>query len=276
MITLSKAIHCQDYREMIEIAVGFVKERRPRGSIQLLAKATGCHSTYIAQVLRKERDLSLEQGLALANAFGWSPDVKEYFLLLLQMGRAGNQELKKYFKNKITLFTEESLDLSPRDRALKGGLESQYEAEYFGDHRYQLLHALCLLGKDLKTSELIKLTSLSEVDLDYILSRLELMNLVKLEKKIWKGTENFLHLSKASPAIHKLHETWLSRVISDLNKIHDQNTRYSGLVLLSEEDIVLVREEIVKLINRVREIATKSKGGKISILSIHHYQAYNL
>lgn len=275
MITLSQAINCDDYREIIEISVGYARERRPRGSIARLASASSCHPTYVAQVLRGERDFSLEQGLGLAKGLGWSEEVKELFLLHLQQARAGSQELKRYFNIKISQFIEQSLDLTPRERALKGGLDSQYETEYFGDHRYQILHALCLIGTGEKLATLSKKTSIAEKDIEYILGRLERMELIKIEKNLWIGTQHFLHLSKSSPYIRKLHETWLARVLSDLNQQHELDTRYSGLVLLSEKDLVLVREEMVKLINRIRDIASQSNGGRLSVLSLHHY-LYNL
>ena len=91
-----------DYRKFISQTIA-EKPNKGRGEISKMANAIGVHQTLISLVLSGERDLSLEQGYALADYLGLTELESEYFSLLIQFSKAGTQRYKSAVKNKIEL-----------------------------------------------------------------------------------------------------------------------------------------------------------------------------
>src|SRR3989344_6270394 len=90
-----------DYKEFLRAWID-EKGHKGRGLKTKLAQAIGCNSTYVAHILHGKSHLSLEQGEAAARFKGLDTKEKHYFLLLIQLGRAGTVELRRYFETQRT------------------------------------------------------------------------------------------------------------------------------------------------------------------------------
>jgi hypothetical protein len=163
-------------------------------------------------------------------------------------------------------------DLKPKTPVKIPSL-GEFEAEYFGNWLYQLVHGLTQISKMQKSLVIARTINLPENEIKFILSRLELMGLVNYEKGLWKSQQNSMHLAKESPFIRNLHSTWKTKILSDLQlRARLEGTHFSGILAISEEDYQKIRELLVKSLNNIRKIAEASESENIFLLSIDCYK----
>jgi len=67
----------------------------------LLAAAIGAQKSFISGVLNGKAHFSLEQAYKVSTFLSHTDDEREFFLLLVQLGRAGSKELESFFKRKV-------------------------------------------------------------------------------------------------------------------------------------------------------------------------------
>ncbi len=68
----------------------------------------------VSQVMAGSKDFTLEQAKKVAEYFVLPKFETDYFLLLVQIERAGTQDLKNYFREKRDEIKKESLKISKR------------------------------------------------------------------------------------------------------------------------------------------------------------------
>src|SRR2546430_13286005 len=71
------------------------------GQLSRIAKHLNISSVSVSHIFNGPRELSEEQAVELAEFFGFSELESEYFLLLVQLERAGTHKLKTKIKNKM-------------------------------------------------------------------------------------------------------------------------------------------------------------------------------
>jgi hypothetical protein len=65
------------------------------------ARAIGCQTAYISQVLNADLNFGLEQALKISLLLGLTEDEKRYLLFLVEKSRAGTIELKAHFQKQL-------------------------------------------------------------------------------------------------------------------------------------------------------------------------------
>lgn len=261
------------YRDIINDYLGYRHKRRPRGAIKKLADQLHCHPTFLAQVLNEKANLSMEQALTVAQFYEFSREELEYFLLVLQLNRAGTKELRVFLKEQINKLRELHRDLQPRDQKPLSSL-GNFEAEYFSHWLYQMIHGMTQITRWQKSIAIAKALNLAEMEIKFILARLEVMGLVKQEKGQWKCLQDSMHLAKDSPFIRSLHSTWKTKILSDFQSSSNiEGTHFSGILAVSESDYQKIREQLVKFLNNLRKTAENSEPQNVYLLSIDCYQS---
>lgn len=259
------------YRDIVNSFLGVVNERRPRGAIKALSEALGCHSTFIALVLKGNADFSLEQAMKVCEHYRFSGPETEFFICLLQRDRAGTPLLKSFFQKQLNQLLENRMDIEKRLNAKEVEL-FQKEVTYFGSWIYQTVHAVTQMSGQ-NMASISKLLKVPIEEVQTVLSFLENMGLVQKEGSSWVSTNNFLHLSKDSSLIKHLHLTWKTKLLADLQSGRPlEGTHYSGAITISESDYRNVREVLIESLGKIRTITQKSNSEKVCILSMDCYE----
>ena len=73
-----------------------------------IAETTHCDTAYVSQVLRQNAHFSLEQAEDLNDLLGHTQDESEYFLLLIQLARAGTPKLRARTEKLLQGYIEKS------------------------------------------------------------------------------------------------------------------------------------------------------------------------
>lgn len=247
----------QDYKAYIAAWI----QSRPtggRGERSRIAERVRCHLAYVSQVLNGSSHFSLEQGEALNVLFEHSDDETEFFLLLIELARAGTNDLRKFFQRRIQKVLEQRLILKNRFSD-KRTLSREDQATYYSHWAYCAVH-MAVLVPELRTPRSIAgYFGLSVSKTVQIIEFLEAVGLIKKQDGVLLPTETRIHLESDSPMISKHHTNWRLQAMRSLDGETSSELHYSSVVGVSQEDLPRVREVLVKAIEQVRTIIKSSK-----------------
>ena len=102
-----------DYKAFLKAEVKS-RPKAGRGELSRLAEHLDVNATMVSQVIAGDKDFTLEQAKKVCSFFTLSKLDTDYFLLLVQIERAGTQDLKNYFREKRDEMKKESLQISKR------------------------------------------------------------------------------------------------------------------------------------------------------------------
>lgn len=237
------------------------------GQFKQIASHLSVNSVIVSQVFKGSRQLNLENALDLAEYLGLNENESEYFVLLVELERAGTHKLKRHFKNRLEKIKLRSTELSRRvvqDRVLSEEERAVfYSSWYFSGIR--LLTDIKGFDSVDSISEYLKLPrSTVKRALEFLL---ETGLCIEEKNKIKMGPKS-THLDAASPFIARHHTNWRLRGIQNLEPLSDNELFYSGPMSLSMEDSLWVRKELVTFIERIVEKAKKSNSEQVACLNI--------
>ena len=130
----------KDYKQLLTDKIQTEKSLSKSG----LAKACNCQSAYISQILNGHANLSTEQLLSAGEYINLNESEVDFFILLHSFNKARTPKLRKYYKNKIDDFIEQSLNLSKR-LEVKNALTKDEKAKYYSNWIYTVIHLMTTL-----------------------------------------------------------------------------------------------------------------------------------
>jgi hypothetical protein len=246
------------------------KPGKGRGMQTQLAQIMGCQTGYVSQVLNTGANFSLEQAEAINPFLGHNNDEGHFLILLVEFARAGTPGLRNRFQHEIDKILNQRLVL--KDRVdIKKSLEPVDQATYYSSWYYAAIH-VAISVPTLRTRESLKnYFSLSD---ETVLQALEFLTSVGLVEK--KGDHYVqgvtrLFLGKDSPMIKRHHSNWRTRAMHSLDLALDKNLHFSTVVSLSKEDLLIIKEKLVKAIEETRGIIRESKEETVCCFAVDFF-----
>ena len=111
------------------------------GQANKLALFLEVHTTLVSQVLKGSKTFTLEQGALTCDFLALTDLETEYFLLLVQLDRAGNESLRKFFKKQLQGLKEKTSELVNRLQSKKK-LSEEKRAVFYSDWTYSAIRQL--------------------------------------------------------------------------------------------------------------------------------------
>lgn len=263
------AISTFDY---IQYKAYIVKALEVRGSTQKkLAEALRCQPAYISQVLNGSAHLSVEQAEDANVFFDHSNEEAEFFLLLVQLERAGTSRLKTRTKHQIDTVLEKRLHLRNRVDILKTlPLESQLR--YYSSWHYAAVHVAVSIPALTTRRALMRALNISAPKLHEVIEFLSQSGLVIEEHGVFRQGVSRIFLGSDSPMISKHHANWRMKAIEALDRARPEDLHLSTVVSLSKADFDKIREQLVRSTNELRAVIRESKEEQIACLSIDFFE----
>jgi uncharacterized protein (TIGR02147 family) len=243
----------KNYKDYL-VQLGGAKNRRT-GFKSSLAKAANCNSTYISQILSGHTNFSLEQAEQINHFLNHTPDEGHYFLLMVQLERAGTAALKKYFKNQVE-------DLIEKRNQIQGRLEMSSEltiedkAKYYSSWLYSAVHMAITIPVKAKQLEFICETlNITPKKLEEILQFLLKTGLIQRGPNGFIAGTTKIHLGNDSADIIKHHSNWRIEAIKSLEIPRSNDVHYSAVASIGAADMLRLREVFLEFIRTtVKEI----------------------
>jgi uncharacterized protein (TIGR02147 family) len=233
-------------------------ERGGRGFRSELARAVGCQTGYVSQVLNSDANFSLEQGVLINKALSHSVQEGRFFLLLIEHARAGNAELKRHFRELIEEAVQNHLNLKERFQ-VKQTLSEKDQMIYYGHWSYVAVHVLVSVPAFQTAPAISKALGLSESKVRRIIEFLLSTGLMIEKHGRYQVGTTRLHLGKDSPLLAKHHANWRMKALASLEREEENTLRYTSVISVSESDVMEIKRRIVNLLEDYNSIVKDSK-----------------
>lgn len=262
----------RDYKDYLRKAI----EARPnagRGLRLGLAKSIGCPVSHISQVLNGNSHFSMEQAEGANEFFGHTDEEANFFLLLLQLARAGSPALRKRLEAQLDQLMKKRMVLKDR-LGVKEGVSEENQAIFYSSWLYGAIHVAVTIEKMQTKEAIARYFGLSLKRAGEILEFLAATGLIskKPNGNYVIGTSR-IHLAGDSPLISKFHTNWRMRAIQSLEKDSlEEDLHYSSVITLSEADAKKIKSDLVKAIAEAKAVIKDSKEEGIHSFSLDFFR----
>jgi uncharacterized protein (TIGR02147 family) len=268
MLVSKEIFEFRSYKDFLHSRVGPPKSRH--GLRIAMAKKLRCQPTYVSQVLNGRAHLSLEQGEALSDFFGLTSDQRHYFLLLIQWERAGTPSLASYFKEQLEEIKTRRLILTAR----LGGenkLSKEHQSIYYSSWHYAAIHMALTIPQLRSPRALAKALGLSLKRVSEVAEFLCSAGLAQKKGELLETGTNQIRLGKESHNILKHHTNWRHQAIDSLDRETLADLHYSGVVTLSREDVLKLKNRILEFIQESVKTVRESKEEELYCLAVDFF-----
>ena len=242
--------------------------KRGRGQSRKIAQHLNIHPAMVSQIFSGERDLTPEQAYDLGDFLGFGELEKDYFLLLVQIARAGTHRLKENYRSQAQALIEKAQDLEnrlPRDIEFTEEMKARfYSAWYYSGVR--LASSLEPINSPQEIASHLDISpALAAKTLEFLLSTGLCVRAP--EGHLALGPQR-THLESSSPLVQHHHRNWRLKALQFMESNQESDLFYSGPMSLSHQAFEGVRELIIELLGQVRKRAEHSEAETIVCLNL--------
>lgn len=262
-------INIYDFNNYHSFLSQWIKEqpRGGRGELSKLAASAKTSVSVLSVVLRRERNLTIDQACGIAKYLQFNNQQTDYFITLVQLGRAGSTESKSYFKEKVAQFRSAHKKLANRLPHQKMA-STQVQAQFYSDWIYSAIWNLLAAGIQ-DRNQLAQRLTLSRSRVDQVIEFLLEGGLCRQVGTQFEVAVDRTHVDQSSPWVTNHHRHWRLKnlqSLSDLN--HDQELSLTFPMTISKRDIREVRKRLVAFIESLDPLVRESECEACACLAI--------
>lgn len=258
----------EDYRLFLNT---WIDAQSTKGLKGRLAEALGVSSTLVSLILKGDKHLSAEQGTEAIEFLGLQEKEADYFLLLVELGRAGTMKLQNRLRQKIAHSKKESQQLNKR---LKKDLElnETQKAIFYSSWIYTGIRNLSALEQFHDVTSIAARLNLPPGTVNKALEFLIENGLCQIEAdKITYGPA-YTHVGNDSPFVNKHHQNWRVRGFQNMDARDEKNLFYTCPMSLSKETAEQVRTLMLNSIQEILKMVGPSKSEEVFCLNMDWFK----
>lgn len=256
----------EDYKAWIKLRIKTLPHGG-RGELSRIASHLRVHATLVSQVLKANKDFTIEQGYSLTEYFGLTELESEFFINLIQINRAGSHGLKKFFGKRLKELKRKSQDLQrrlPIDRQLT--LEES--ANFYSSWVYSAVRVYSSIGSGKTFDEIRKHFNLSVGSAIHILSSLVDYGLCAKKDDLYMVGPRATHVAFPSPFLKSHLTNWRIKALESAANIQQEELMYSACLSLSKKDFETVRESMAELLKQIQLRVQQTEPEEIVIFNL--------
>lgn len=257
-----------DYRKYIEAVVKH--QKNPWGIWAKIAKSAGCRSTYLTQAMKGRAELTPDHIIGIAQFFELSNDETQFFLLILDYGRAATKKLKEFLITKIRKSRKEKEDIAQNinsTRITVGDKETLYYSSWY----WSAIHILLSIPEYRTTVKISERLQLPLEQTKFVLTQMKLNGLVKQERNQWINSIDDNTIPKQSPLLGMHHQSWRTRAVTDSTNPLSNGLHFTGVQSMSYTDAAKIKSHIQDLIDKNKKIIGPSRKEDVFCLNIDFF-----
>ncbi len=218
-----------------------------------------------------EKSFTSEQAQKLGKYLGLFGLEAEYLLFMVQLERAGSDELRKFWSGKLDELKDRALILSNRLRP-KRVLNDQERSIFYSTALYSAIRLYTSVGD--KGKSLIEIAERFEIPRTKAAEILKF--LVEIGLCAQRGDRYFMgvqstHLEQGSPHMLKHHSNWRIRAIRQSEELSETELMYTANVSLSKKDFEKLREKMVGFLKDFLTVVHDSPAEEIACLNLDFF-----
>ena len=257
-----------DYREYLR---AWIKSKDERGAQQRLAEAMQVSSSLVSLILKREKELTLEQAHQFAEWIGMNERECDYWLLLVEYARAGTHALKARHARKLKELREQSKKISnrvPKDLEL----DEVAKSIFYSNWLYSGIRNLAAIPEYSDVPSIAARLQLPNSVVARVLEFLIQHGLcVEKDGKITYGP-SLTHLAADSPLVDRHHQNWRLRGFEQMSHKREDDLFYTCPMSLSEKDAVKIRAMLPTLVEQILKIVKPSPSEKVYCINIDWFE----
>lgn len=238
-----------------------------RGLKSKLATSLRCRLAYLSRVLNGDADLSPEQALRVAHFVGLASIEARYFRLLVDLGRAGNAELRDAIQVDIETLKKTAYSTKERLR-LDQPLDSDAENAYYASWHISAVHIALTIPELDSVDRLSKALRLPREKINQIVTTLIQCGLVADRGGKLSVIKSLMHGDPKGSSARRHLSSWRQKAIEAVQFYEPENFHYSGVVSLSHADFNNIRKLFAESIERAALTIKTSKEETLAAMNI--------
>lgn len=239
-----------------------------RGEFHRLALHLKMHTTRISHIFRGSEDLTLEQASSLAGYFGFSALETEYFITLVGLERAGNEDLRKILQRQKNKLRDQSRQLAhrlPSDRVFSENEKAIFYSQWF----YSGIRLLTSIEGQGTLDRISERFDLPRSRVKKALEFLTSTGLCVEDNGLYKMGPVKTHLEADHPMVTRLHGNWRLMGMQKHPRLSSHELAFTAPMSLCESDAPKIREILMQAIEQIIRIpANTNQPDKLSCLNI--------
>jgi uncharacterized protein (TIGR02147 family) len=237
------------------------------GQSKKLAEHLNVHTTLISQIFSGAKSFSPEQAILACDFFGLSENETDYFLLLVQLDRAGSHKLKLQIERQISQHQEKAQELVHRLQSKKQ-LSEEQRAIFYSDWSYSAIRQLTAISGFDSPESIANYLKLPIRRIREALQFLLESGLCIEEKGKVKIGPQSTHLESSSPWVRTHHTNWRLKAVENLPADQGLKLHYTCPMTLSARDAAKIRSVLVKMLEELDPIIEPSPSEELFCLNI--------
>lgn len=236
-----------------------------RGQRGILAEFLNCQASFLTQVMTEKSHLSLEHAIRTCEFLKFDEIESDYFMLLVQKSKSGSQKLEEHFEKKLNLIKEKRRQINTRI-GVKTELSVEDQMIYYSVWYYSAIHILTSIPMFSNAESIAKVLNLDLLTIKKALQFLQEKGFVKIHNGKYSIGSRRIHLPQTSAMLPRHHSNWRTQTMVAIDNPKENDLHYTAVLSLSEKDVLVLREKILKLLEEFEPVITESKEETIAIL----------
>lgn len=246
--------------------------KKGHGQYRKIAQFLNMSTVMISQVFKGDRDLSSEQGHKMSYFFNLSKLEREFFYQLVLYARAGTQDLREYYQEKIAELLERSKEVKSYINQDKT-LSEVEKAKFYSNWYYSGVRLLTSLEQDVTTDAISERFGLSKQKVSEVLEFLLEHGLcIRDENQNIKMGPSLIHLESTSPYIKARQMDWRLKGFQKMDKKREDELFFTAPMSVSVSGGQKIRHELNQFIKTVSNIVVEEKPDTLRCLNIDFFE----
>lgn len=232
-----------------------------RGARSRLAAALRCQTGFVSHVLNGKAHFSPEHALVVSRFLNHTSDECKFFLLLVNLGRAGSQDLKSHYRQEIE-------EIQRRHDPVKDRIKSDFQIPpdvamiCYSTWYFLCIHVATMIP-EFRTPRAIS-TGLG-ISLPVVQDGLKYLvkhGLVSEKDGQYTSVGVRFHLDKSIPIVSRFHAEWRVRALQSLSlpiTSKSPDLHYTTVMALAHKDVSKIREILQRAIVESEGVLEHSK-----------------
>lgn len=235
-----------------------LRDSSERGALSRAAEALNCQRSFLSRVMNAEIHLTPDHAFLLSRHWKLSNLENDYFKTLVEMERASTVDYRNSLEAKLEQLRQTHLSLSEKLQRPSLLIEAHQQALYFSNWSWSAIHFLTSIP-ELQTTEAIsvRLNLPHKIVLSQ-LEQLQVMGLVRKDKKKWIYNAGEFHLHRESPHVLTHHQNWRSRAAHSAQDTHGSGIHFTNIQTISKRDFEGARDLVLEFVGRCKELMDPS------------------
>lgn len=245
--------------------------KKGHGQARRLAEHLHINSVAVSQVLSGERHFSQEQALQVAEFFGLDALSTDYFVNLVLHERAGTEQLKLYLRHKLEQLKSEARSIKNYLVESKELTESA-KSTFYSHWYYSGIRLLSSIEGYNDIESIARYFSLPRAKVAQAISFLVANGLcVESHGKIQMGVTS-THADASTIYSFSHRKNWRIQGLDKMSNAKETDLFFTGPFSLSNDDIIEIRNQLVKLLADISKRVAKSPCESLACLNIDWFQ----